>query len=61
MSKLDIGLWIQYSWAVFAAIWLITLPFTKETKQSLTGKSLAVQRVIFLAGFFLIGSDYFRQ
>lgn len=61
MSKLDIGLWIQYSWAVLAAIWLITLPFTKETKQSLTGKSLAVQRVIFLAGFFLIGSDYFRQ
>ena len=61
MATLNIGLWIRYSWAVLAAIWLITLPFTKRTKQSLTGKSLAVQRAIFLVGFFLIGSDYFRQ
>ena len=61
MAILDIGLWVQYSWAVLATIWLVTLPFTRRTKQSLTGKSLAVQRTIFLVGCFLIGSDYFRQ
>jgi protein-S-isoprenylcysteine O-methyltransferase Ste14 len=61
MAILNIGVWIQYSWAVLAAIWLVTMPFTKRTEQSLTGKSLAVQRTIFLVGFFLIGSDYFRQ
>ena len=61
MARLGIGLWIQYSWAVLAAIWLVTLPFTKRTRQSLTGKSVVIQRTIFLVGFFLIGSDYFRM
>jgi protein-S-isoprenylcysteine O-methyltransferase len=58
MVTFNFGSWIQESWATLAAIWLITWPFSKRTKWSQTGASLSVQRCAFVAGFFLVGSDY---
>jgi len=61
MATLNIASWIQCSWTTLAAIWLMTLPFTKRTRWSETGASLALQRCAFLFGLFLVGSDYFHQ
>ncbi len=51
---------IFYSWEGLGLVWLVGLAFTKRTVRSQAGAARILQMAVFVVGFFLLGSDWFR-
>jgi protein-S-isoprenylcysteine O-methyltransferase Ste14 len=58
---LNVHSYIAYTWEGLGLVWLVGLAFTKRTVRTQSGATRLFQMAVFLLGFFLVGSDCFRQ
>jgi protein-S-isoprenylcysteine O-methyltransferase Ste14 len=61
MITLNVHSTIGYVWEGLGLVWLIGLAFTKRTVRSQTGRTRLFQMAVFLLGFLMVGSDWFRK